>query len=100
MDFVAGSAILSGAVVVIGTKVGVALADIASGATGSVQMAGVFEVNKLSTDVVAQGALLYWDTGNSRMTTTVGSNTLAGYAHVAAAAAVTTVQVVLNSMPS
>lgn len=98
MDYAnAGAAILSGQVLVIGTKIGVALADIASGATGSVQMAGVFELTKLGTDVVAQGALLYWDTAASRLTTTATANTLAGYAYTAAGNGPTTVQIVLNA---
>jgi predicted RecA/RadA family phage recombinase len=100
MDYVAGSAVLSGAVLVIGTKIGVALADIAAGATGSVQMAGVFEIAKLGTDVVAQGALLYWDVGNSRLTTTVAANVLAGHAYAAAGNGPVLVQIVLNSVTS
>lgn len=100
MDYTnAGAAIVSGQVLVIGAKIGVALTDIATGATGSVQMAGTFELNKLVTDVVAQGALLYWDAGNSRLTTTVGANVLAGYAYLAAANGVTAQQIVLNSTP-
>ncbi len=54
-----GSTITSGTAILIGTWLGVALADIANGATGSVAIEGVFTVAKLSTDVVAQGALLY-----------------------------------------
>lgn len=100
IDYVAGSNLLSGAVVVIGVKVGVLLADIASGATGSVQIAGVFELAKLSTDAPAQGALVYWDAGNSRLTTTVGSNVLAGHAHQAAVNPSSTMLVCLNSMPA
>jgi predicted RecA/RadA family phage recombinase len=100
MDYLATSAIASGAVLVIGSKVAVALTDIANGATGSVQTAGVFEVAKLSSDVVAQGAALYWDAGNSRVTLTVGANVPAGYAFAAAGNAVTTVQIVLNGSPA
>lgn len=99
MDYLAGANIADGAVLVIGTKVGVALAAIANGATGSVQMAGVFELAKLGTDVVAQGAALYWDTANSRLTTTAAGNTLAGYAYAAAGNGAATVQIVLNGVP-
>lgn len=97
MDYVAAAAIASGAVLVVGTKVAVALTDIANGATGSVQVAGAFEVAKLSTDVMAQGVLVYWDSTNSRMTTTASGNTLAGYVHKAAGNGTAVVQVVLNS---
>lgn len=96
IDFAAIAAILSGAVVLIGKRVGVALADIAAGETGPVQVSGVFEVDKVAGDAVTQGALLYWDAAASKMTTTVASNTLAGYAWKAAGAGVATVQIKLN----
>lgn len=61
MDYVAGSNITSGQVVVIGNILGVALADIASGDTGSVQIEGVFECPKVTGAVIAQGESLTWD---------------------------------------
>lgn len=96
LDYHAGSAISAGQVLLIGKRIGVALTAIASGATGAVRMEGVFTIAKLSTDVVAQGDLLYWDSGNSRLTATVGSNTLAGYAFKAAGNGVTTVEISIN----
>lgn len=96
LDHTAGSALAAGAVVVIGVRVGVLLAALASGETGSLQVTGVFNIAKLSTDVVAQGALLYWDATNSRLTTTAAGNTLAGYAANAAGNGVATVNIVLN----
>ena len=96
IDYVAGSAISSGQVLLVGVRVGVALADIANGATGAVAMEGVFTIAKLSTDVVAQGAALYWDNTNSRLTTTASGNTLAGYAFKAAGNGVTTVDISIN----
>lgn len=97
IDYVAGSAITSGQVLLIGTRIGVALAAIASGATGAVRMLGIFTIAKLSTDVVAVGALLYWDNTNSRLTTTASGNTLAGYATAAAGNGVTTVEISINA---
>lgn len=99
LDYVAGAAIVSGQVLIVGTKVGVALADIANGATGPVQTAGVFQLAKLATDVVAQGAALYWDSVNSRLTITAAGNTLAGHAYAASGNGVATVQIVLNGVP-
>lgn len=96
MDYIAGANILSGAVVLVGVRVGIATTDIANGATGSLAMAGVYQVAKLSTDVVAQGVLLYWDNTNSRMTVTASGNTLAGYAVGAAGNGVTTVNIMIN----
>ncbi len=65
IDYVAGSNIAVGQVVRIGNILGVALAAIASGATGSVQITGVFEVAKVSGAVIAQGESLTWDASAS-----------------------------------
>ena len=92
-----GSTITSGAAVLIGTWLGVALADIANGATGSVAIEGVFTVAKLGTDVVAAGALLYWDNANKRLTTTASGNTLSGFAVAAAGSGVTAVNIKINA---
>lgn len=97
IDYVAGGAISSGQVLLIVNRVGVALNPIANGATGAVAVKGVFTIAKLSTDVVAQGDLLYWDAGNSRLTTTAGTHKLAGYAFAAAGNGATTVEISLNA---
>lgn len=97
MDFVAPAAVVNGQVVKTGVRIGVALTDIAVGATGSVRMRGVFTIAKLSSDVVGQGDALYWDATNSRLTTIASGNTLAGYAFKAAGNGVTTVDISLNA---
>lgn len=97
IDYVAGSAVTSGQVLLIGVRIGVALAAIAAGATGAVRVLGIFTIAKLSTDVVAVGAALYWDNTNFRMTTTSAGNTLAGYATAAAGNGVTTVEISINA---
>ena len=60
-----GTAVSSGDVVAIGTNgdaiLGVALVDIANGATGSVQIEGVFEVPKADAAVIAIGEFVIWD---------------------------------------
>lgn len=56
-----GTAVVSGQVVVIGQLLGVALVDIANGATGSVAIEGVFSVPKVSAAVIAAGENLTWD---------------------------------------
>jgi predicted RecA/RadA family phage recombinase len=81
----------------VGVRLGVALTDGAIGDTIAVQVKGVFNLPKLSTDVVAQGAALYWDNTNKRLTTTSTSNTLAGYAAAAAGNGVTSVNIALNA---
>jgi predicted RecA/RadA family phage recombinase len=97
IDYTAGSNIASGAVVVMSTLVGVALAAIASGSSGSVQIDGVFQLNKLSTDVIAQGDNVYWDASPGEITTTSAGNTLAGKAVAAAGNGTTSVLVKLNA---
>lgn len=61
----AGTAVLSGDPVVIGSNgdalIGIALVDIANGATGSVALEGVFSVPKVSGAVIAQGEYVIWD---------------------------------------
>lgn len=96
IDHVASGAKTSGQPVLIGTKLGVCLADIANGSTGPVAMSGVYTVTKLTADVVTQGAALYWDNANSRLTTTASGNTYAGFAFAAASGSVSTVNIKLN----
>lgn len=91
-----GAAVASGDVVIMGVIGGVALTDIADGATGAVQVKGVFTLTKKSTDVIAQGALIYWDTDPGEITTTSTDNTLIGVAAAAAGNGATTVNALLN----
>ena len=61
IQYTAGADITSGAVVKVGALLGVALADIANGATGPVAIRGVFTVPKVSAAEIAQGERLVWD---------------------------------------
>lgn len=97
IDYTAGANIASGQVVLMGARIGVALKAIANGETGPVQVTGVFNIAKLSTDNMAQGALLYWDNTNSRLTTTASGNTLAGFAAAAAGSSTTSVNIKINA---
>ncbi len=92
----AGSAIASGDLVLIGLRVGVALVAIATGASGSVAMSGVFEVTKQGTLVITQGDLLYLDATSGQLDKTTSSQFLAGYAWASEASAAVTVKVKLN----
>lgn len=57
-----GSAVVSGQVVKFGTRtLGVAAVDIASAASGTVHLQGVFNVPKVSAAVWAAGEVLLWD---------------------------------------
>ena len=97
IDYTAVANIASGQVVLMGARIGVALKAIANGETGPMQVTGVFNIAKLSTDNMAQGALLYWDNANSRLTTTASGNTLAGFAAAAAGASTTSVNIKINA---
>lgn len=97
MDHTPSSAVAKDEVVVFSDKIGVANDAIASGATGILHVAGVFELPCLSTDVVAQGDKLYWDAGNTRLTLTASTHKTAGWAFAASADGVTTCQVKLNA---
>ncbi len=97
IDFVAAAAVLAGGVVLMGKRIGIALSDTAQGATGSAAVEGVFKVNKLAGDAVAQGDLLYWDAANSRLTTTAAGSVLAGYAFAAAGAGAAVVNIKINA---
>lgn len=63
LDYVntTGASIASGAVVVVGQILGVALKSIAPGETGSVAVDGVYAVPKVPGAVVAAGESLTWD---------------------------------------
>ena len=89
----APATVTSGQLVVVGSINGVAAFDAASGADVEVTVEGVFELPKVTTDVVAQGDRLYWDSGQARLTKTAGtgSKPMAGVATVAAGNGVTTV---------
>lgn len=97
LDHVAATAITSGQVVLLGVRIGVALGNAAIGETVAVQVKEVFNLPKVTANVVAQGALLYWDNTAKLLTTTATANTLAGYAAAAASGTDTTVDIALNA---
>lgn len=78
LDHVAASALTGGTPVVIGTIVGIPVADIANGSTGAVAIQGVWELPLKSGDTPAQGAKVYWHVANGEITTTATGATLAG----------------------
>lgn len=99
LDYVAGSAISSGDIVVIGNLVCVALADIANGATGSVKCTGVFDLPK-KTGAINVGDLIDYDLSTTNFSTGItaatGDITKCGVAVAAAASGDATVRVKLT----
>ena len=89
-------AVNSGDGALVGAIFGIAITTLANGASGAFAIEGVFKVTALSTDVIAQGAKVYWDNTNKRMTGTASGNTLVGAATVAKANGETTVTVLLD----
>ena len=71
VQYTAGADITSGSVVVLGTvtgqkcTLGIAVTDIANGATGSVCVRGVATVAKVSAAVIVQGEVVDWDASAS-----------------------------------
>ena len=61
-----GSAVVSGQVVAVGQRIGIAADNIASTATGTVYMEGVFNVPKVSAAVIAQGEMVAWDASEGK----------------------------------
>lgn len=100
IDHTAGSAISSGDAIVIGVLLGVALADIANGDTGSVQIEGVFEMPKLSTAVIAAGDKLIWDVSAEQfIVASAATGDLDGCAVAVAAAGNGTTTVLAKLLP-
>lgn len=96
LPFTAGFAVASGAGLTIGDRFGVATGAVESGGVGILAMCGVFQLPKLSTDVITVGQKVYWDFDNARITTTAASHNLAGFAFTAAGNGATTVNVCIN----
>ncbi len=101
IDYTPGAAVPQGTVVLLsggtaGKMVTVAPTDLVANEKGSVQVSGVWEFDKLTTDVMTVGDKVYWDAGNSRMTLTAGANTLAGVCVAAAGNGITRVLVRLD----
>lgn len=98
-----GSAVASGAIVRVGvTMVGVALVDIANGASGAVQIAGVFKVLKTGGGGLdwVQGEVVYHDAATGGLTTVATDNLAAGLAYALALEGAVVGYVILNARPA
>ena len=96
IDHTPGATVAQGSVVVQGDLVCVAENAIAANTLGALSTRGVYNVNKLSTDVVTAGAILYWDVTNSRATITASTHKAFGRAIAAAGNGTTKVLAILN----
>ena len=96
ITLVAPYAVSAGAGALVGSLFGIALSDVASGASGEFRIEGVFDITALSTDVATQGTKVYWDNTNKRITVTSAGNTLVGAVTQAKASGDTTARVYLD----
>lgn len=93
-----GSKISAGDVLVIGDRIAVAGCDMADGAKGSVEVAGVFLMTKSGTNAISMGQNVYFDGTGITDAADNGGNPAtayapAGYAAAAAAADATEILV-------
>lgn len=95
-----GSKVLAGALVVLGKFCGVAVTDIANGATGAVSVEGVFDVEKkTSSDTMAVGDHISYNSGVVKTGTagvTIGKDIIVGYCVKASTGTDETVRVKLG----
>lgn len=94
-EFVPTSNVASGSLVLVEKYVGIAATDVAANTTGVAVKFGKFVLPKANV-AISQGAAVYWDGTNAKVTTSSSGNTLIGVAAKAAASADTTVIVDLN----
>ena len=112
LDYTPAENVENGAVVDLGTRIGVAAAPILAGEQGAVHMVGVFAMTKADGEAITQGAAVYYDATEDAITTTSEAtvakqsddqedgattveNTPAGYAAASAATTDATVLVKL-----
>ena len=84
LTLTAPATVTSGQLVVVGSIVGVANFDAASGDDVEVDIEGVFELPKVSGDTNVVGDKLYWNGTALTKTQGTGSKPLVGYAVAAA----------------
>ena len=90
-----GSAVTAGTVIEFADMIGVALGDIAAGATGNLAISEVWELAKDGNLAISQGDQVYWDASNDEVDKT-NTNIPCGKAFEGAAEAAATVKVLLG----
>lgn len=96
LAFVAGANIVSGQGVLAGGFFGIATGDVASGATGTIQVEGVFSIAKATGVTFAANDRVYWDDTAKKVTTVSSGNRLIGVATAAAGSSATALDVKLT----
>ena len=101
LTFTATKAITAGELVHLGGGVcGIAVNDVLNGATGVVQLRGIYTVPKVGTTAITRGAVLKLGTATNTVAAASAGTTLGNYLLlrpiVASTTAMTTVQVILG----
>lgn len=91
------STIASGTPVLVGIRLGIAVADIEAGKSGYLEMVGVHKIPMAAVSP-DQGAKAYWDDDNSVITSVATGHTLIGYFDQAADSGDATALVAINTM--
>ena len=89
-------ALTGGQGALVGALFGIAQTDAAVSTAVVLATEGIYDVTKEPSLAISQGARVFWDNTNKRITTTTTSNFAVGIATVAALAADTTVRVRLG----
>lgn len=92
----APATVTSGAPVIAGEIVGIALGDAASGDPVDVATCGLFELSKVAADAIDLGDAIYWDASAGLATLTATDNTKLGVAVAAAGTGTGAVRVRLS----
>lgn len=78
LDYTAAAAMKNGAVVPLGTRIGIAAGDIPAGGTGVVHVEGVFRLAKVSGEALTMGAAVYYDAAADTVTGKASAESGAG----------------------
>lgn len=87
LDFTPAEQISNGAVVPMGSRIGVACGDIPAGEPGQIHVVGVFVMDKAGAEAIPLGASVYYDAAGDVITAAAEGHIPAGYAAAEAAAA-------------
>lgn len=96
LTLTAPAEVTSGDVVIVGSIIGVANGDTASGDPVDLDVVGVFRLPKVSALAISQGDVLYYDSATGLVNKTASGNTKIGVAIEAAANPSADVAVRLN----
>lgn len=98
--FTAGANLTAGQGLLSGDAFGVVKASVLTGAQATLQVRGTFTLPKVTADVIALHARVYWDNGGGKITTTASGNRTAGVAAMDAGNGATSVSVLLSGPPN